>query len=206
MRTISGPFPGLGDVSASYTFEMDLGSGSCPSGFGKALGYPIRLVVAGKGAINIGVSAATDCIAIESVRTQTQAFTITSGTGIYAGASGSGMLERALGEPVTDGSRHGSETWQGTLTVPGLTFDLVAPKIVGATSRTVVVRRRAKRVRVSYVVTAIDDVGGPVPVTCKPRSGHRFHIGRTTVRCSATDMSANVATASFKITVRRRHR
>jgi hypothetical protein len=201
-RTVGGPFPGLGSVTASYTFQMDLGSGSCPSGLGKAVAYPIRLEVAGKGAINVVTGEGT-CTAIESVRTQTQAFTVTGGTGIYAGASGSGTLVPSLGAPLDDGTRHGVETWQGTLTVPGLAFDLIPPKFAGATSRKVVARRHAKRVRVRFVVTATDDVDGPVPVTCKPRSGTRFHVGRTRVQCSATDTSANLAKTSFRITVRR---
>jgi hypothetical protein len=204
-RTDDGLFPGLGSVTASYTFPWVEGT-PCPAGFGKALAYTVQLEVAGKGAINVSVSAATDCVLIgESIGRQTQSFTITGGTGIYAGASGSGKLTRALGGISQDGSEHGYETWQGTLTVPGLSFDLVPPKISGATSRTIVVRRHTKRVRVSYVVTATDDVDGPVPVTCKPRSGHRFHIGRTTLLCSATDTSGNLATARFRITVRRRH-
>ena len=202
-RTVGGAFPGLGSVTGSYGFQMDLGSGSCPSGLGKALAYPIRLEVAAKGAIDVAVGEATACTAIESVRTQTQAFTVTGGTGIYAGASGGGTLEPALGQPRDDGSRHGLETFQGTLTVPGLEFDQIAPTFVGAKSRTVVAPRRAKRVRVRFVVTATDAVDGPVPVTCRPRSGTRFRIGRTQVRCSAADTSANAATASFRITVRR---
>jgi hypothetical protein len=202
-RTVSGPFAGLGSVTGSYTFQMDLGTASCSGGLGKALAYPIRLEVAGKGAIDVAVSEATACTALESVRTQKQAFTVTGGTGIYTGASGSGTLEPHLGQPRDDGSRHGLETWQGTLTVPGLEFDVIAPKFVGATSRRVVAPRRAKKVRVRFVVTATDDVHGPVPVTCRPRSGARFRIGRTRVRCSATDTSANAATASFRITVRR---
>ena len=202
-RTVDGLFPGLGSVTGSYGFQMDLGTTSCSSGLGKALAYPIRLEVAGKGAIDLAVSEATACTSLESVRVQTQAFTVTGGTGIYAGASGSGTLERGLGQPRDDGSRHGLETWRGTLNVPGLEFDVIGPTFVGATSRKVVAPRRAKRVRVRFVVTATDAVDGPVPVTCRPRSGTRFRIGRTQVRCSATDTSANAATASFRITVRR---
>jgi hypothetical protein len=201
-RTDGGAFPGLGDVTSSYVFEMDLSSGACPSGQGKALAYPIHLEIAGKGEIDVAVSEGT-CIGTEAVRTETQAFTVTGGTGIYAGASGSGTLARTLGEPRTDGSRHGFEKWQGTLTVSGLEFDLTAPKFAGATSRKVVAPRHAKRVRVKFKVTATDDVDDPVPVTCRPRSGSRFRIGRTRVRCSATDTSANLATTSFTIIVRR---
>jgi hypothetical protein len=203
-RTLDGPFPGLGSVTGSYGFQSDLGTTSCSIGLGKALAYPIRIEVAGKGAIDLAVSEATNCIPFELVRTQTQAFTVTGGTGIYVGASGSGTLERALAESRDDGSRHGLETWKGTLTVPGLEFDLVAPKFAGATSRKIVAPRHGKKVRVRYVVTATDAVDGPVPATCHPRSGTRFPVGRTTrVRCSATDTSANAATASFRITVRR---
>lgn len=202
-RTDDGLFPGLGSVTASYTFPMDWGEAPCSVEFGKALAYSVRLDVAGKGAIDVAVSEATDCVLIENIGTQTQAFTVTSGTGIYAGASGSGTLTRALGGVADDGARHGYEIWHGTLAVPGLAFDLVAPKISRATSRTVVVRRHAKRVRVRFNVTATDDVDGPVPVTCKPRSGTRFRIGQRRVQCSTTDTSANLATASFRITVRR---
>lgn len=202
-RTVGGPFPGLGSVTGSYGFQMDLGSGACASGLGKALAHSMRLEVTGKGTIDLAVSEGTTCVALESVRTQKQAFTVTGGTGIYAGASGSGTLEPALGQPRDDGSRHGLETVQGTLSVPGLEFDQLAPTFVGAKSRTVVAPRRAKRVRVKYVVSATDAVDGPVPATCRPRPGTRFRIGRTKVSCSATDTSANAATASFRITVRR---
>jgi hypothetical protein len=202
-RTDDGPFPGLGSVSASYTFPMNWGQAPCSSTDGKALAYSVRLDVAGKGAISVAVSEATDCIFIDNIGTQPQAFTVTGGTGIYAGASGSGTLTRTLGVVGDDNYRRGFEIWQGTLTVPGLAFDLTPPEIIGATSRTIVVRRKAKTVRVRFNVTANDDVDGPVPVTCKPRSGTRFRIGRRRVHCSATDRSANVATASFKITVRR---
>jgi HYR domain len=202
-RTDGGLIPGLGSLTAAYTFPMDWGQAPCSADFGKALAYSVGLDVAGKGTISVAVSEATDCVLIQSIGTQTQAFTVTGGTGIYAGASGSGTLTRALGAVADDGARHGYETWQGTLTVPGLGFDLIAPTFVGAKSRIVTAPRRAKRVRVRFVVTATDAVDGPVPATCKPHSGTRFGIGRTRVHCSATDTSANAATASFRITVRR---
>jgi hypothetical protein len=88
------------------------------------------------------------------------------------------------------------------LTVPGLEFDVVPPTFVGAKSRTVVAPRYAKRVRVDFVVTASDAVAGRLPARCLPRSGTQFGIGRNVVHCSATDTSANAATASFTITVR----
>jgi hypothetical protein len=84
-RTDDGLFPGLGSVTASYTFPMEWGEAPCSVDFGKALAYSARLDVAGKGAINVAVSEATDCVLIQNIGTQTQAFTVTGGTGIYAG-------------------------------------------------------------------------------------------------------------------------
>jgi len=204
-RDVGGSFRGLGHVSASYDFEMDLGSGACESGFGKALSYPIRLEVVGKGAIDV-VATEKACVALVSVTTQTQAFTVTGGTGIYAEASGTGTLQRTIyaGYGPLSHIANGTETWKGTLAVPGLQFDVVRPTLVGAKSRTVVAPRNAKRLRVKYAVTATDAVDGPRPVKCLPRSGTRFRIGRNRVHCSATDTSANTATASFRITVRQR--
>jgi HYR domain len=203
-RDVDGSFRGLGRVTGSYDYEMDLGPGACESGLAKALSYPIRLEVAGKGAINV-VTTEAACADRGSVQTQTQtqAFTVTGGTGIYTGASGSGTLQRSLVASAGGGDiESGIETWNGTLTVPGLEFDVVTPTFVGAKSRTVVAPRHANRVRVEFIVTATDAVAGRVPVRCLPRSGTEFSIGRNRVHCSATDTSANAATASFTITVR----
>jgi HYR domain len=200
---VSGAFRGLGRVTGSYDFELDLGSGACASHLGKALSYPIRLEILGKGAIDV-VTTETACADLVSLTTETQAFTVTGGTGIYAEASGTGTFQRKFdaGYGPLSHIASGTETWKGTLTVPGLKFDLVRPTFVGAKSRTVVAPRHVKRVRVKFVVTATDAVDGRVPVKCLPRSGSRFPIGRNRVRCSATDTSANTATASFKIIVR----
>jgi hypothetical protein len=54
---------------------------------------------------------------------------------------------------------------------------------------------------VTFTATAVDDVDGPVPVTCVPASGSVFALGATTVNCSASDLSGNVATGSFHIAV-----
>lgn len=203
-RDVAGSIRGLGRVTGTYDYEMDLGSGACESGLGKALSYPIRLEVAGKGAIDVVTTeaACADLVSVQT-QTQTQAFTVTGGTGIYTGASGSGTLQRSLVASAGGGDiESGIETWKGTLTVPGLKFDVVTPTFVGAKSRTVVAPRHAKRVRVKFVVTATDAVDGRVPVRCLPRSATQFSIGRNRVHCSATDTSANAATASFTITVR----
>ena len=131
-----------------------------------------------------------------------RAFTIAGGSGIYAGASGGGTVtHQAVSTP--SGSA-GTDTWTGTLNVPGREFDVTPPTLSGAVNKTVRARRGSKRVRVTYRVTASDAVDGSVPVSCQPRSGSRFKIGRTFVTCSATDTSANATEGRFRVTVKRR--
>lgn len=134
-------------------------------------------------------------------------FTVASGSGMYAGASGTlvyrGSVSMHVG-PCCSGKVR--DTWTGTLTVPGLEFDITPPALTGAVSKTVRAPRAAKRVRVRYVVTATDAVDGVVPVACRPSSGSSFAIGRTTVTCSATDSSGNSARRRFTVNVVRARR
>jgi hypothetical protein len=200
-RTGEGVVRGLGRVTQSYTFLVEHAHASCPRTV-KILGFPARLAVAGKGEIHLAVAESPDCLTPETVLAAPQSFTITGGTGTYAGASGSGRVERR-GVHVAMGAI-GTDTYVGTLAVPGLEFDLTAPTVSGARSKSVRAPRTAKRVRVTFRVTAQDDVDGPLPVSCRPASGSRFKVGRTIVKCSATDTSANTATASLRVIVRRR--
>ncbi|HEX8173085.1 MAG TPA: FG-GAP-like repeat-containing protein [Thermoanaerobaculia bacterium] len=55
---------------------------------------------------------------------------------------------------------------------------------------------------ITWSATAVDDRDGAVAVQCAPASGSRFAIGTTSVTCTARDAAANVATASFNVTVR----
>ena len=87
--------------------------------------------------------------------------------------------------------------------MPGLEFDVTPPTLSGAVNKTVRARTGSNRVRVTYRVTASDAVDGSVPVSCQPRSGSRFKIGRTFVKCSATDTSANAKAGRFRVTVKR---
>jgi HYR domain len=199
-RTTQGAFPGLGQVTARYEHPMDQGPPTCADGLGKALAYPMRLTVASKGEIHLDV-AEGPCVDLEPTRTQTQTFRVTGGTGLYVGASGSGTLERLLGEPTATG-RTGRETWKGTLDVPGLEFDVTAPTLTGAVNRSVRAPNGARTARVRFTLAARDDVDGAVPVSCSPRSGSRFRLGRTRVTCSAADTSGNSARVSFIVTVR----
>ncbi len=54
---------------------------------------------------------------------------------------------------------------------------------------------------VSYTASATDAVDGPVPVTCTPPSGSTFAIGDTTVYCTASDSTGNIASGSFVVHV-----
>jgi HYR domain len=49
--------------------------------------------------------------------------------------------------------------------------------------------------------TAVDNIDGPVPVTCSPPSGRRFALGVTKVHCTATDAHGNTGTAVFDVLV-----
>ena len=195
-RTGTGSVRGLGTVFATYTWAYRMGPPTCPPDLGKPLGTTGRLSVQGKGEIRFSLADGTRCVSQEPIRNEPQDFTITGGNGAFEGASGSGTLTRS----VSGGS--GSERWTGTLVAPVFEFDLTPPAFSGARSRTVRAPKGAKRVRVTYKVTASDAVDGRVRATCAPPSGSRFRIGSTVVRCSATDSSANTRRASFRVTVR----
>ncbi len=200
-RTIAGLFPGLGVVNGKYEYHVNQGAPKCSGTTGKAASYVIRLPVAGKGEIVVAVAEAP-CVEDSFIPSQTQAFTVIGGSGSYVGASGGGTLERAIGEP-TDTGRHGQERWKGTLNVPGLEFDTTAPTLSGAAVKTVKAKEGAKSARVVFAVTAQDDKDTSVAVSCDRTSGSRFPVGRTRVTCTAIDSSANSATASFAVTVRK---
>ena len=204
-RTSTGLSAGLGPVTGTYTFLLDTGPPVCADGLGRARAYPVRFSVASKGEIRFQLAAGVECVnGAEShdAREQTQTFTVTRGTGIYAGASGTGTVKRGLGtnylwllrerdvdrHPHRAGPRlrpHTADTgWcdqQDGASQKGCEVDLVA-----------------------FRVTAKDDRDGTLPVACTPKSGSRFKLGRTRVTCSSIDSSANTAKASFTVTVRPR--
>ena len=198
-RTAQGEIPGLGRVSHTYMYNGDLTR--CGPGDVVILGYTTSVRVVGKGEISVSVADAPCLLADLPALNATQSFTVTGGTGIYAGASGSGRIERAA--TFAPGGASGTDTWIGTLVVPGLEFDLTPPVMSGAANKTAKTKRGAKSARVTYQVMAQDDRDGAVTVACAPSSGSRFRLGRTRVTCSASDTSANSASASFTITVKK---
>jgi hypothetical protein len=200
-RVGAGLVPGLGHTTVAYmliVLEPDPGT-TC----GHWAPTTGTLTVAGKGEIDVSLTDPTPdqtCVTPSTTRATLTA-DITRGTATYTGASGSFGLEAPLptGNTAVD-------HWTGTLTVPGLAFDVTPPVLHGAARKTVHVPKRVKRARVRFSVTARDDVDGPVAVSCKPRSGTSFKLGRTTVRCSATDSSGNTAKTHFTVTVvQRKH-
>jgi hypothetical protein len=202
-----GDVPGLGHVTETYTKSFD--QTICPelvTSFSRAI-----LEVAGKGEIEVTMDSWPACglpaAASPTGTTLTLEGTITRGSGRFAGASGHLQVLNHVGPPSCGaGGCRGPATdvWSGTLVVPGLEFDLTPPVLSGASSKVVKASRKAKFVRVRYSVKAQDDVDGLRPVTCKPASGSRFKLGRTKVSCSAADTSANVASATFTVSVKRR--
>jgi hypothetical protein len=194
-RTGSGLVRGLGSVTESYTFFVQ--ENGCGDSH-RVLETTARLEIAGKGALRLALDRPQGCI--PNALVVSRAFTITGGSGIYTGASGSGIVNSQAHQTFTGAA--GTDTWTGTLTVPGLEFDVTPPTLSGTVNRTVRARRRSKRARVTYNVTAVDEADGSVPVSCRPRSGSRFRMGRTVVKCSATDASGNMQTGRFRITVK----
>ena len=191
---------GLGRVEESWNFAAVLTPPTCGPDSAWFLPSAARLTVSGKGVINVRVNG-LKCLRFNppSPLVGTETFTVTGGSGRFAGASGGGTLHHFSNGPGLPGH----DTWRGTLVVPGFEFDLTPPTITGAADERLPAPRNTKRVRVRYHVSARDDVDGAVPVACRPRSGSFFRVGRrTVVRCSATDTSANTKTAQFAITVR----
>jgi hypothetical protein len=202
-RTGSGVIPGLGNVTESYIYEVESAPTGCADNDAvRVLATTARLSVLGKGEIELRIDA-TGCAArviTQPLRAEAD-FTITGGSGQYTGASGGGTyVDTSFGPP----SFRGRDRWKGTLVVPGLDFDLTPPVVAGARNRTILAARGRARVRVAYSVTASDNVDGRLPVTCLPRSGGLFKVGRTVVDCSAIDKSGNTGHARFTVTVKAR--
>lgn len=194
----ASPVQGLGDVSVEFVLLLNEADPACPR-----MTTTITLTVAGKGTVTLSASSpACSPSPPLAVDVYSLGFKVVAGTGLFAAASGAGMLDVRYVPSSSPGTV--SFNFAGTLEVPGHDFDLAPPMFVGA--RNVVMRapKKAKRVRVKFAVIARDDVDGVVPVTCRPPSRSYFKVGRTKVTCKATDSSANEATATFTVTVKRR--
>lgn len=80
--------------------------------------------------------------------------------------------------------------------------DVTAPVVSVPTDGPTVDATSPAGAAVSFTVTATDETDGALTPTCAPPSGSVFAIGTTTVSCSATDHSGNMASATFPVTVK----
>lgn len=191
-----GTIPGLGRATSTYTKIIREDDENCQV----LLPNTAVIEVAGKGTLELSRPGKT-CIRFSlPAEIGPLEFTVTGASGTYAGASGSLTFKSFVYAAPSDRS---NDRWTGTLTVPGVDFDITPPIVTGAVSKTVRAPKKARRVRVRYTVTAQDAVDGSVPVSCAPRSGFFFELGRTKVTCSATDASGNTRQTQFTVTVRR---
>jgi hypothetical protein len=198
--TGEGTIRGLGTVTTTYTKILPGVDPSCVV----VQNNSAVITVARKGTLEV-FRPGTICTPPAPFTAGPYTFTVTGGTGVYAGSSGTLTFRSSVG--TLDGAcQCGSsqDTWAGSITVPGHEFDLTPPTLSGARSKTVRVPKKAKNARVRYTVTAQDAVDGPVSVKCSPRSGSAFKIGKTKVACSTVDSSGNAARATFTVTVKPR--
>jgi hypothetical protein len=200
------PIRGLGNATLTYTNMIDDQTCTEPPR-DHVQAKTLIMSVAGKGDVELSLDGVR-CYSRPPVELGPYELQITHGSGRYAGATGTVVFAANIGEGNPScGCGSARDTLAGTLSVPDLEFDVTAPAFRGVRSKTVTARRPATRVRVArYSLKARDVVDGPVAVKCTPRAGSFFKPGRTRVKCSATDTSANTATASFTVTVKRARR
>jgi uncharacterized repeat protein (TIGR03803 family) len=136
----------------------------------------------------------------------------------WSPASGHELLHEM--DDVTDGSPVATLTLaaDGALYGPGSRFgggvifrldlgavlDVTAP-LLDLPADIVASATVAQGAAVTYTVTASDDSGGPVVISCAPTSGSIFSNGVTTVTCTAADPSGNTSSGSFSVTVLRQN-
>jgi HYR domain len=194
-----GVVPGLGKTTVNWQLIDDVTDGLSCQHFNFTT---IVVKVAGKGEIDASlIDPKTHCWTRPPLVAGPFVGTVTGGSGRYAGASGNLQVIENLKDDV-GGSGDAIETWIGTLTVPGLDFDLTPPTLHGIHDR-IIGAGKARGVRVRFTVTAMDAARRAVRAICTPRSGSLFKRGRTKVTCSATDANGNTATATFGVTVKR---
>jgi hypothetical protein len=186
--------PGLGNVTETFDETISTTNSCSHTTFSSAV-----LAVSGKGEITATLTDSNACDP-DFTATVSDPFTIKGGTGPYADASGNGTLTFSNFQSTGANSSRESHGWSGSISA-GTSFDTTPPVISG--TKALAVKTKKKSARVTFHPTATDAVDGSVPVSCLPKSGSRFSIGKTTVTCTATDSSANTATARFTVKVKR---
>ena len=134
-RTGSATIRGLGTLTESYPYSVEGLPVGCAVDQVRVLPATVRLSVASRGEIELRVNGSACINRVPPAPVQgVEAFTVTGGSGRYAGASGGGTIAHVSnGPPVWSGR----DTWTGTIVVPGLDFDLSAPVMGGVRNRTV---------------------------------------------------------------------
>jgi len=115
-------------------------------------------------------------------------------------ASGSRFALGATTVSCSAVDQHGNEIRGKFVVDVTLVVDRTAPelRLPGPVSREA---SSAEGAVVTYSTSPHDDRDGDVSVSCSPRSGFRFPVGITPVRCTATDQRGNRATESFPVEV-----
>jgi hypothetical protein len=91
---------------------------------------------------------------------------------------------------------------QAAASFPVTVLDRVAPVLRLPKSFQAWAPTNASTIPVKYTAIAVDAVDGRLAVACDPPSGASFAVGKTTtVTCTATDRSGNVARGSFAVEV-----
>ena len=94
-----------------------------------------------------------------------------------------------------DDGVHGRELWTTA-------EQDVTPPVLQVPPRAVADANGPTGARVTFTVSATDNVDPDPTVACTPGSGSLFPIGDTTVTCTATDASGNSSTGSFMVHVK----
>jgi len=207
VRSGSGIIRGLGQVEESYPYLVEDSPAGCDENQVRVLPTTGHLSVPGRGELELRLDG-TGCLN-RVPPLPLRAEETFDGTGCLNRVPPLPLRAEETFMSYGPPGLRGKDTWSGSLAVPGLDFDVTPPTVTGPGTKTVHAPARAKRVRVAYVVTARDDVDGTVAVSCRPRSGSWFSIGRTRVRCAATDVSGNDSAIIFVVMVKgmrsRRH-
>jgi hypothetical protein len=131
-RKGSGIVRGLGNVEESHPYFVEDSPAGCDTNQVRVLPATAHLSVAGRGDLEPRLDG-TGCLnRVPPLPLHAnETFTITGGSGRYAGASGGGTIAHVSYGPP---GLRGKDTWTGTLVVPGLDFDLTPPTLTGEAS------------------------------------------------------------------------
>jgi large repetitive protein len=126
-----------------------------------------------------------------------------TGTWSATPTTGLSIATHSVTAKATDAA--GNTSPASTAVSLSITSTIVAdttPPVLTLPSSITVEATSASGAVVTYTATATDNVDGSITPVCSPASGSTFPLGTTTVLCSATDSSGNIASGSFTITVK----